>query len=109
MRRSSKSSLVESDGETFTKPMRRRSFLRMTATGCVAFSVASQLRSASTPDSIGVEAFDREVEAFMAARKIPGGALAVARHGRLVHAKGFGWADRTAKILVEPRSLFRIA
>jgi N-acyl-D-amino-acid deacylase len=55
------------------------------------------------------EAFDAEMESFMTARKIPGGALAVVKNRRLVYVKGYGWADRDRKISVKPDSLFRIA
>ncbi len=53
--------------------------------------------------------FDREMEQFMSARKIPGGALAVVKDRRLVYARGYGWADRQKQVPVEPTSLFRIA
>ena len=53
--------------------------------------------------------FDREMEAFMAARKIPGGALAVVKNRRLIYARGYGWADRDNYILTTSSSLFRIA
>ena len=52
---------------------------------------------------------DRLMTSFMAAHQVPGGALAVARGGRLVYARGFGWADVDAREPVEPASLFRIA
>lgn len=55
------------------------------------------------------EAFDAAMQAFMAARKVPGGALAVVKDRRLVYARGYGWADRDKKIPVRPESLFRIA
>ena len=55
------------------------------------------------------EAFDREVEAFMRVRKVPGGALAVVKNRRLVYARGYGWMDREKGISVRPDSLFRIA
>ncbi len=45
----------------------------------------------------------------MAARQVPGGALAVVKNRRLVYARGYGWADRDAKIPVQADSLFRIA
>lgn len=45
----------------------------------------------------------------MKARHVPGGALAVVKDGRLVYAKGYGWADREKKAPVTPTSLFRIA
>ena len=53
--------------------------------------------------------FDHEIQAFMRARKVPGGALAVTKHGRLVYARGYGWADREKQVPVRPNSLFRIA
>lgn len=55
------------------------------------------------------EAFDREVESFMGERKVPGGALAVVRKGKLVYARGYGWADRERKEPVTSQALFRIA
>ena len=54
-------------------------------------------------------AFDHEIEAFMSARNVPGGALAVVKDRRLVYARGYGWANRDTKIPVKPDSLFRIA
>jgi len=54
-------------------------------------------------------AFDREMEQFMAPRKVPGGALAVVKDRRLVYARGYGWADREAQEPVRAGSLFRIA
>jgi N-acyl-D-amino-acid deacylase len=54
-------------------------------------------------------AFDKAVEEFMKERSVPGGALAVARNGKLVYARGYGWADREAKTAAKPDSLFRIA
>ena len=53
--------------------------------------------------------FDREMEAYMQPRGIPGGALAVVKDGRLIYAKGYGWADRAGQEKVQPDSLFRIA
>jgi N-acyl-D-amino-acid deacylase len=56
-----------------------------------------------------MESFDHEVFEFMGKAKIPGGALAVVKDGRLVYARGYGWADREKRIPVEATSLFRIA
>lgn len=53
-----------------------------------------------------LDAWMREI---MAAHKIPGGSLAVVKDGKLVYARGFGYADREAKTPVQPESLFRIA
>jgi N-acyl-D-amino-acid deacylase len=40
---------------------------------------------------------------------LPGAALAVAREGRLVLARGYGLADTEQKLPVRPDALFRIA
>src|SRR5258708_7899824 len=45
---------------------------------------------------------------YMSEKKIPGAALAITRSGRLVYARGFGYADLEAKEAVEPNYLFRI-
>jgi N-acyl-D-amino-acid deacylase len=54
-------------------------------------------------------ALDDWMTAFMAEHEVPGGQLAMVRNGKLVYARGFGWADREAKEPVQPESLFRIA
>lgn len=56
-----------------------------------------------------MEPFDREIEAFMKPRNVPGGALAVVKDGKLIYARGYRWADKENKLPVEPTSLFRIA
>ncbi|HEY8506498.1 MAG TPA: serine hydrolase domain-containing protein [Gemmataceae bacterium] len=53
--------------------------------------------------------FDRLMRSFVAAHDVPGAALAVSRGGRLVYARGFGFADPKTKEPVQPDSLFRIA
>jgi len=54
-------------------------------------------------------AFDPAMAQFMEKRSVPGGALAVVKDGRLVYAKGYGWADRDQQLPVKPNALFRIA
>jgi len=53
--------------------------------------------------------FDLMMRRFVRDNEIPGAALAVAKDGRLLYARGFGWADRRNKTPVQPHSLFRIA
>jgi N-acyl-D-amino-acid deacylase len=55
-----------------------------------------------------LKSFDQPMEAQLKL-KTPGGALAVAKDGRLVYAKGFGLGDVVNKAPVEPTSLFRVA
>jgi N-acyl-D-amino-acid deacylase len=86
--------------------MQRRTFLRTSSLGIFAASAFSA--RATEPGSLE-EAFDAEMEAFMTPRGVPGGSLAVAKGGRLLYAKGYGWADRDTKTPVTNESLFRIA
>ena len=53
--------------------------------------------------------FDEMMLDFLDKHQVPGAALAVAKDGRLVYARGFGYADPDAKTPVRPRSKFRIA
>jgi N-acyl-D-amino-acid deacylase len=89
----------------------RRDFLRIGGLAAAALSGtgawAQTGRASDTPSAFA--AFDREIERFMGARKVPGGALAVVKDGRLVYTRGYGWADREGKAAVRPASLFRIA
>ncbi len=53
--------------------------------------------------------FDRLMTGFLREHELPGASLAVARYGRLVYARGYGYADEATKELVQPDALFRIA
>lgn len=57
----------------------------------------------------GMAGFDRIVPALMKKWGIPGAAVAVVRDGRLVLARGYGYADVEAKAPVQPDALFRVA
>jgi N-acyl-D-amino-acid deacylase len=52
---------------------------------------------------------DELMRSFVKEHETPGAALAVARRGKLVYARGFGFADVEHGTLVQPDSLFRIA
>ena len=69
-------------------------------------SVAAAATGVEVPE---LEAFDRLLPELMQKWEIPGGAVAVAKDGRLVLARGYGLADVEAKEPVRPDSLFRIA
>ncbi len=56
-----------------------------------------------------MEVFDHLVPEFMEKHDIPGGAVAIAKDGRLVFARGYGFADVESKEPVQPDSFFRIA
>ena len=117
--------------------MRRRGFLATSSASAVALaplaiSAASAGESAggssrlrSNAGSLGVTtpvtgrgsaelaAFDRFMLGFLREWSIPGGQLAVAKDGKLVYARGFGFVDSLQNQphapAVSPTSLFRIA
>lgn len=53
--------------------------------------------------------FDQLLGDFMEKHHIPGASIAITDHGRLVYARGFGYADIATQEQVQPTSLFRIA
>jgi CubicO group peptidase (beta-lactamase class C family) len=57
----------------------------------------------------GLERLDEVVVATMRRLAIPGASLAVARNGSLVVAKGYGWADKEARVPAGPETLFALA
>jgi CubicO group peptidase (beta-lactamase class C family) len=75
-----------------------------------AIDTAQVVGPATTgPAAPGMEAVDAFVGALMERWGIPGGAVAVARNGRLVFAHGYGIADRESGEPARPESLFRVA
>jgi len=55
------------------------------------------------------EHIDSTINAFKTKWRIPGISVAIAKDGKLIYAKGFGYADTAAKEPVTVNSLFRIA
>src|SRR5436309_3235526 len=56
-----------------------------------------------------LEPLDEAVIAIMKRHGVPGAALAVAKDGKLVLAKGYGWSDLETREHVKPDTLFGIA
>ncbi len=56
-----------------------------------------------------IEAIDNEVASFISTYDVKGVSIAVTKDGRLVYAKGYGYADLEAAAPVDTSSLFRIA
>lgn len=56
-----------------------------------------------------LSSFDELMRSFVADNKLPGATLSVTRGGKLVYARGFGWADVENKQKMQPESLMRIA
>lgn len=57
----------------------------------------------------GLEPLDAAVVAIMKRHGFPGGALAVTNGGKLVMARGYGWADLNPRTPAEPTTLFGMA
>jgi CubicO group peptidase (beta-lactamase class C family) len=95
----------------------RRTLLQsaaMTILGANAMPEDADASSAETIPMTGtsnpaLQSFDETMRAFMLKRNVPGGALAVVKDGRLVYARGYGYADKESGARVQPASLFRIA
>ena len=83
----------------------------------VAFAPRVAERTAAAADALpmtgdpvpGMKSFDRTISNLLTRWHVPGAAVAVVKDGRLVYARGFGYADVDAGELVEPDSLFRLA
>jgi N-acyl-D-amino-acid deacylase len=94
----------------------RRQFLRHAGAALLGLGAARALAKGDgdrlpvtgTADA-RLSSFDEMMRSFTKERKVPGAALAVARNGKLVYARGFGFADVEKKEAVAPTSLFRIA
>lgn len=54
-------------------------------------------------------AIDSAMKAIMKEHAFPGASLAIAREGRLLFARGYGYADREQNRFASPQDLFRIA
>lgn len=57
----------------------------------------------------GLEPFDAAMLQVMDRHGVPGAALAIARDGRLVFAKGYGWSDLSKNEAVQPDTRFSLA
>jgi N-acyl-D-amino-acid deacylase len=86
--------------------MLRRYFLTMTA---VAALVPGQTVPTSGVEVPELAVFDRIMTDLITKYQLPGGSLAVVNNGRLVLARGYGYADREANQVVQPFHLFRMA
>jgi CubicO group peptidase (beta-lactamase class C family) len=79
-----------------------------TATGSAYFDDITLTPTTGRIDASTASA-DSIMNSFMADWNVPGGSLGIVKDGRLVYARGFGYADREAGQPVQPNSLFRLA
>lgn len=98
----------------------RRHFLAAAAATLLGGSLSRGLVTAApadVPETVPItgknqpelQPFDDLLSGFLREHSVPGAALAISRHGKLVYARGFGWADVEKQEPVQPDSLFRIA
>jgi len=108
--------------KTFAVGPSRRDFLRAMPGGIAAAALAAKFETAgaaalsnggpfiATGDTDPrLAAYDRMMMDFMLKYRPPGAALAVSKDGRLMYARGFGFADVERQEPARPPSLFRIA
>jgi CubicO group peptidase (beta-lactamase class C family) len=86
----------------------RRRFLK-TAVSTLTAGTALLRSADERPTREEIAAMDGVVTAFLQAHDIPGMSVAVGHEAQLLHAKGYGMADRDRGEKVTPAHLFRIA
>lgn len=67
-----------------------------------------RLSNANT-ESVEHAGVDKTVNSFLRKWTIAGASVAIAKEGKLIYAKGFGFADTALNIQTEPYHLFRVA
>jgi hypothetical protein len=81
--------------------------------GWVPFAETQQPDSKGIPATgwagPGLESLDLAVLDIMDRHGIPGASLAIAKDGKLVFAKGFGWAHPALNLATRPDTLFALA
>ena len=75
----------------------------------IALALTAGAGSPARAQEAEVEAFAAEVDSMRQALRIPGLSVAVVRDGRVVLARGFGWADVEARVPVTEHTPFNIA
>lgn len=88
-------------------------FLLVSLTGALAAPLACAQSAAPAPavqpsPYAEAQASARKIATELVARGIPGLAVAVAIHGKLVFAEGFGYADLEQRVPARPTTKFRI-
>lgn len=90
--------------------MKRRALLSVLLATVFCLSATAQRTVPISGRAVpGFEEFDQHVLATVQKDHIPGLAIAFVKDGRLVYARGFGWADEQTRRRIEPTSVFRLA
>jgi uncharacterized protein (TIGR03437 family) len=83
--------------------------MRVSIGAFISLAVTAGLQAQTGTPVPQLAAFDQAMNQLMTQYNVPGGALALTRNGHLVFARGYGYADTSAKTPVQPDSVFRIA
>ena len=95
--------------------MQRKDFVGAAAAGALGLIATAPALAADPPTvtsgatSNATKALDDYVLAFMHKYQVPAGSAAVAKDGRLVYARAFGYRDLKQTTRASPRDRFRIA
>lgn len=73
----------------------------------VSESISIEVFRGNGLSSLELQDVDREVINYMDEHGIPGVSLAVMKDGRLIHVRGYGFADPEDQSIVDPSSIFR--
>ena len=95
-----------SHNEENTNHMKSTFSFLLAATAVFAQAPALPITGRDVPALVS---YENALRPIMQKWAIPGAALAITDGGRLVYARGFGYADKEAGIPVQPGSLFRLA
>src|SRR4051794_22532805 len=89
--------------------MSQNVWIRLVITVALCQTVCYAETPVTGPENPLLKPLDDLMLSFILQHEVPGAAVAVARNGKLVYARGFGLADVKKKEAVQPNSLFRIA
>jgi CubicO group peptidase (beta-lactamase class C family) len=84
-------------------------FLVLVVTLCVGGGACSGSIPTTGEAVPGMKSVDRVITELLTKWQMPGAAVGIVKDGRLVFARGYGWADKDNSVPVQPDSLFRIA
>ncbi len=73
------------------------------------FISINRLISNEMSDAEETKKLDRLINTFLKRWQIKGGSLAIMKEGKLIYAKGYGWANEEDSIAVGPGHIFRVA
>ncbi len=85
---------IQSFGTDFTPPEPNATSLRI---------------SGFFSDDAAFSSIDHSVSSFLQRNDMAGASVAIAKEGKLVFSKGYGWADKDNRVRTEPYHLFRVA